>query len=149
MNSELPASSPSRSLAALWIRAAFHDMSTLDISNTSFPGGPDATLVYTTDLTENMGLKDSIANLFVSDKSLASTADLIALAGVISVKHCGGPDIPFKGGRRDVAPEAVVVANSQRIPGGNEAYPSVKAKMIRMGFAPVDIAVLGGSFLRR
>jgi hypothetical protein len=121
-------------------------MATLDRSNTSNPGGPDATLVFTTNATENMGLQDTIADRFVPDKSLASKADLIALGGVISVKHCGGPDIPFRGGRMDVAPENVILGNTQRIPGGNEAYPSVKAKMIRMGFSPVDIAVLGGVF---
>lgn len=145
VNSDLPVNAPSKNLAALWIRAAFHDMATLDLSNVSFPGGPDATLVYTTNITENMGLQDTIADRFVPDKSLASKADLIALGGVISVKHCGGPDISFRGGRRDVAPEAVILGNSQRIPGGNEAYPSVKAKMIRMGFSPVDIALLSKS----
>ena len=149
VNSELPANSPSRNLAALWIRAAFHDMGTLDLSNTSFPGGPDATLVYTTNLNVNMGLKDSIANLFVTNTSLASKADLIALGGLVSVKHCGGPDVSFRGGRKDVAPAAVVLSNSQRLPGGNEPWPSVQAKMIRMGFSPVDIAVLGGSLLCR
>ena len=143
VNSDLPADAPSKNLAALWIRATFHDMATLDLSNANNPGGPDATLVYTVNQTENAGLENTIADRFVPDKTLASKADLIALAGLVSVRHCGGPDIKFKGGRRDVAPDRVIVENTQRIPAMNEAYPSVKAKMRRMGFDNVDIAVLG------
>lgn len=137
---------PSKNLAALWIRAAFHEAGTFDPADQSGnTGGTDGSLVYTVNMTENAGLENTIADRFVPlfDRGNISKADTIAIGGLVSVKHCGGPDIPFRGGRVDVQPNAVRFENVNRIPGMSEAYASVKTKMLRMGFTPVDIATLG------
>jgi L-ascorbate peroxidase len=94
-----------------------------------------------TDEEGNLGL-DSFAPQFIeeSKKKGMSNADIIQLAAVVSVKHCGGPDIPFVGGRKDNKnPNPVVV---DRLPGPNEDYEDVKEKFRRQGITEKEMAVL-------
>jgi L-ascorbate peroxidase len=90
----------------------------------------------------NRGL-DSFAPQFVeaAKKQGASDADIIQLAGVVSIKHCGGPNIPFVGGRRDnLNPNPIVV---DRLPGRKEKYESIKAKFRSQGITPEEMVALG------
>lgn len=150
---DLPANAPSKNLAALWIRAAFHDAGTWDPLDTSNPGGANGNLVYTTDVAENMGLDQTLANQRVTGRQNynISNADLIALGGAVTVTHCGGPKIPFRGGRVDVDTSTTTIStlksNVARLPAGTDTYPVVKEKMTRMGFSFADIAALGNCLI--
>lgn len=146
---DLPPNAPSKNLAALWIRAAFHDAGTFDPSDAANPGGANGNLVYTGDVAENMGLDQSLANQRITGRQNynISNADLIALGGAVTVTHCGGPKIPFRGGRVDVntstTPISTLKSNVGRLPSGTDDYPTVKSKMLKMGFSFADIAALG------
>lgn len=130
----------SHNLAAVWLREAFHDAGTYDNTNPRLPGGADASVMSLL-IGGNKGL-DSFAPQFVDAalKVNASNADIIQLAGVVSVKHCGGPNIPFVGGRRDnLTPNPLVVA---RLPGRNEKVEEVIAKFAKQGLTPQEMLVL-------
>lgn len=66
-------------------------------------GGLDASIGFETLRPDNFGaaFNDSLFffSFFVNDK--VSMADLVALGAAISVGACGGPQIPFRGGRID------------------------------------------------
>jgi catalase (peroxidase I) len=90
----------------------------------------------------NRGL-ENFAPQFVAEarKQGASDADIIQVAGIVSIKHCGGPNIPFASGRRDnLNPNPIVV---DRLPGRKENYESVKQKFANQGMTPQEMAVLG------
>ncbi|KAI8925834.1 heme peroxidase [Entophlyctis helioformis] len=138
---------PSRNLAALWLRAAFHDAGTFDPSNAAAPGGADGSLAKMLDDPLHKGIKASIArNFLINPKSKISDADLIAMAGIVTVTHCGGPEIPFKAGREDAV---VPVSPKGRLPDDLDGYASIKAAMRRMGFTNEDMValVVGGHSL--
>ncbi|MCJ1466608.1 hypothetical protein MMC07_005228 [Pseudocyphellaria aurata] len=90
-----------RQSAAQWIRTAFHDFATANVA--AGTGGVDASVGYETTRPENTGpgIPDSLFffSFFVNAKT--SMADLIALGAVISIKSCGGPYVPLRGGRVD------------------------------------------------
>ena len=136
---DLPADAPSKNLAALWIRASFHEASTFD-PDSLVPAGTDGSLVGTLNATQNAGLNNTLANRFVPNRENISDADLLALGGIVSVKHCGGPNIPFRGGRKDTASFDHSIVN--RIPDGNASLLTVKSVFKRMGLDPIDLAVL-------
>ncbi|PFH51753.1 hypothetical protein AMATHDRAFT_58608 [Amanita thiersii Skay4041] len=89
------------SIPAEWLRFAFHDMSTYDASNGT--GGLDSSITYELNRPENFGLG------FVNTQSdfenfpnkYVSRSDVIALGAIMAVATCGGPTIPFRGGRVD------------------------------------------------
>ncbi|KAJ3334064.1 hypothetical protein HDU76_011588 [Blyttiomyces sp. JEL0837] len=135
---------PSKNLAALWLRGVFHDAGTFSQADGS--GGADGSLVNEGNHTENMGLLQSIASRFVphhneSFSLTISDADLIHLGGVVTVRHCGGPEIPFRAGRKDV-PKGTQ-NNITRLPSDPGAPLSeVQAVFERMGLLPLDMLVL-------
>ncbi|MCJ1271596.1 hypothetical protein MMC22_011498 [Lobaria immixta] len=90
-----------RQSAAQWIRTAFHDFATANVA--AGTGGVDASVGFETARPENTGpgIPDSLFffSFFVNAKT--SMADLIALGAVISIKSCGGPLVPLRGGRVD------------------------------------------------
>ncbi|KAJ3208110.1 L-ascorbate peroxidase 1, cytosolic [Dinochytrium kinnereticum] len=130
----------SRNLAALWLRAVFHDVATFD-PNQSNRGGADGSLVHMLDKHEHLGINNSIATKFIlnKDNNTMSSPDLIVLAGAVTVAHCGGPQMIFEAGR---------VANPNpvdpkgRVPEDTEPYDIVKARLKAMGMSDEDIVVL-------
>nr|KAJ3418120.1 L-ascorbate peroxidase 3 [Polyrhizophydium stewartii] len=139
---------PSRNLAALWVRGAFHDAGTYDPGNKAAPGGADGSLAKMLDHPAHKGIKASIARGFLMNKKgvTMGDADLIALAGAVTVGHCGGPMLKFRAGRADnpspIAPEG-------RIPEDTDGYADSKAILRRIGFTNEDIValVVGGHSL--
>ncbi|KAH6574044.1 hypothetical protein BASA61_003663 [Batrachochytrium salamandrivorans] len=139
-HTDLSPSAPSKNLAALWIRAAFHDSGTWDPSNVLASGGPFANLPGFLNVAENAGLEDSLAPRFLHNTQInISKADSIALAGLVSVTHCGGPSIPYSPGRVDTTTPVSPVG---RLPEGHERYLTVKPKLLRMGWTNQDIVAL-------
>ncbi|KAH8888604.1 heme peroxidase [Thozetella sp. PMI_491] len=96
-----PAIKSGRTTAAQWIRVAFHDFVTANV--TAGTGGLDASIGFETLRSENSGsaMNDSFTfwRPFVNDA--VPMADLVALGTVMSSSLCGGYKIPFRPGRID------------------------------------------------
>ncbi|KAF9470970.1 heme peroxidase [Pholiota conissans] len=101
------AAAPGSSIAAEWLRFAYHDAATHNITDGT--GGLDASIYYELDRPENIGdgqVQTSLDFRFTATKYV-SRADIIALGAVWGVAACGGPVIKYKGGRKDaVGPRA-------------------------------------------
>ncbi|KAJ3030706.1 UNVERIFIED_CONTAM: hypothetical protein HDU68_008095 [Siphonaria sp. JEL0065] len=110
-------------MAALWLRAIFHDAGTFDASDSS--GGLDVSLITpneTNNLEANGGL-----------------ADMLALGGIVTVATCGGPQVPFKTGRASITVPNDVAG---KLP--HDAFSplsTIKAGFLRMGLTDVDMLV--------
>ncbi|KAJ3110498.1 hypothetical protein HDU96_006523 [Phlyctochytrium bullatum] len=132
---------PSRNLAALWLRAAFHDVATYDPTNhPNDIGGADGSLVSMLDRPEHAGINNSIATKFVLNKnSSLSAPDLISLAAVVTVAHCGGPSITFEAGRK-LNPKPIDPKG--RVPEDTDRYENTKKRLQDMGLSNEDIVAL-------
>lgn len=85
-------------LAGQFVRLAFHDATTRDNSG----GGPNASVRYELDWSENRGLAKPLRILEEYCKeSHLSFADIIALAGAQAIEAVGGPSIAIRLGRTD------------------------------------------------
>jgi catalase (peroxidase I) len=129
----------SKNMAALWIRAAFHDAGTWH-PTAALPGGADASLLSFLNAAENTGLDESIAPKFMQNPRVnMSRADMIALAGQVSITHCGGPAFPFRPGRADAR---TPVGPEGRIPDGAIRLDKARPMFDRMGWTNEDIVAL-------
>ncbi|KAK4081296.1 CAZyme family AA2 [Trichoderma aggressivum f. europaeum] len=94
-----------RSFGAEWIRNAYHDMATADVS--AGTGGLDASIVFEMDRSENVGdaFRETLGIFKGSYNTRASMADLFAIGAVMAVGACsdGRVIVPFRGGRVDAA----------------------------------------------
>ncbi|KAL7781786.1 heme peroxidase [Trichoderma afarasin] len=94
-----------RSFGAEWIRNAYHDMATADVS--AGTGGLDASIVFEMDRSENVGdaFRETLGIFQGSHNTRASMADLFAIGAVMAVGACsnGKVIVPFRGGRVDAA----------------------------------------------
>ncbi|KAI1076288.1 heme peroxidase [Whalleya microplaca] len=130
------ASGPGRHNAAEWVRAAFHDMATTtDLSNIR-SGGLDGSLQYELTSSDNLGPGFNTTLKFMADyyTSRSGVADLIALGVYYAVRSCGGPIVPFAGGRIDaVAGGPIGVPLPQ-----NSAF-TFEQQFIRMGFNKTEM----------
>ncbi|KAL7940295.1 heme peroxidase [Trichoderma barbatum] len=92
-----------RSFGAEWIRNAYHDMATADVS--AGTGGLDASIVFEMDRPENVGdaFQETLGIFKGSFNTRLSMADLFAIATVMAVGACsdGKVIVPFRGGRVD------------------------------------------------
>lgn len=135
---DLP-NSVSKNMAALWIRAAFHDAGTWSPGKEN-PAGLDGSLKSFLDVPENAGIRDSLATSFVRNPNITiSDADKIALAAHVSVTHCGGPSFPFRAGRIDTTTPTSPIG---LIPSGELGLEDVRSHFLRMGWTNEDIVVL-------
>lgn len=98
-----------------WIRTAFHDMITHDAEDGT--GGLDGSIWFELDRSPNGGNAfNNTFGFFSGFYSIrASAADLLAMSVVVATAGCGGPKIPFRGGRIDASeagPEGVPEAHT-------------------------------------
>ena len=136
---DLPATSPSKNMAALWLRASFHDSATWTDNLADSPGC-DASLLASVDENVNLGIKESLVTRFTQNiMANISNADAIAIGGQITIAHCGGPNIPFASGR--VQTTNPTTTNGP-IPEPDETFTNIMAKMTRMGFNNLDVVAL-------
>ena len=91
-----------RQTAAEWLRIGFHDMATTNIFFEPH-GGIDGSIAFELQSGENIGagFATSLQTYSGLYNSQLSIADLIALGVYASVRGCGGPVIPMRGGRID------------------------------------------------
>jgi hypothetical protein len=131
------ASGPGRQVAAEWLRVAFHDMATADVSTGQ--GGLDGSLQYRLDDGESKGPGFNSTLKFFSDylSKRSSLADLIALGVYASVRSCGGPVIPVRAGRVD-APGP----GSMGVPQPEHSIEQFREQFSRMGFSNQEMIQL-------
>ena len=151
---DLPQDALSRNLAALWydnessiynnssmfrLRAAFHDVGKWR------PNGPivQGLLGNFVSQSENKGIDGSLATLFAPKGVFNySAADLIAVAGQITVQHCGGPQFNFTFGRQD-GNASTDFYNLPPLPDDEkDSFEIMKKKLYRLGFTNQDIVAL-------
>ncbi|KAJ3014755.1 UNVERIFIED_CONTAM: L-ascorbate peroxidase 1, cytosolic [Siphonaria sp. JEL0065] len=141
LSPDMDPEAPSKALAALWLRGAFHDVGKFDpLFKTPVAG----LLPFFLNETENTGIGDSIATRFAPQAKFPySTADYIALAAQVTLAHCGGLSFEFLQGRKD-APETTTFSSLQNpLPDDNlDSYQTIKSKLRNLGFTYQDIVVL-------
>ncbi|KAH8200280.1 hypothetical protein TruAng_005553 [Truncatella angustata] len=123
------ASGPGRQNAAEWLRTGFHDMSTRNVYTGR--GGLDGSLQFEVGRGENTGPGFTTTLKFMSNyyTTRSSVADLIALGVYYSVRSCGGPAIPIRGGRVDAT-----AGGDIGVPQPENSLYSFQQRFLGMGF---------------
>ncbi|KAJ7843123.1 heme peroxidase [Mycena olivaceomarginata] len=132
-----------RSNVADWIRTAYHDMATHDV--TSGTGGLDASIRLlegqarprSTLRNAGDGFTNTLGALLFQSNRYVSIADVLAAATIIAIENCGGPEINFRGGRVD--------AGEPNLPGVPEPQQDLNshiAAFSRQGFTQTEMVGL-------
>lgn len=125
---------PGRINAAEWIRTCFHDMAPADA--TSGIGGLDASLMFETGRSENVGPAFQTTFIFLQQffSVRASISDLLALSMYAAVRACDGPVVPIRGGRIDAT-----AAGPSGVPQPENPTLTFVAQFARMGFSTSEM----------
>ncbi|KAJ7702017.1 heme peroxidase [Mycena metata] len=124
-------------VAAQWLRLAYHDMATHD--STTGTGGLDASIAFELDRPQNVGVGMTISLLdFASvPNQYVGKADVIAIGAINAVVGCGGPAIPFRGGRIDATE-----AGPATVPEPQQDLASHVASFKAQGFSETEMISL-------
>lgn len=124
-----------RQTAAEWLRMGFHDMSTTNVYFTPH-GGIDASMIYEFQNGENIGagFNTTLYTYGGVYNSRLSMSDLIALGVYASVRGCGGPVVPMRGGRIDATQAGPV-----GVPQPQNSRVTFENQFLRMGFNTTDM----------
>ncbi|KAF8152647.1 heme peroxidase [Crassisporium funariophilum] len=124
-------------VAAQWIRIAYHDMSTHDVTDGS--GGLDASILFELNRTQNIGrgMRDSLNDINFFTSPYVGLADMIAMGAVLAVESCGGPIIPYRAGRIDAK-----VAGPATVPEPQQDLPTHIELFRRQGFNQAEMIAL-------
>ncbi|KAI0158623.1 heme peroxidase [Pestalotiopsis sp. NC0098] len=133
-----PALISGRTSAAQWIRVAFHDFVTGNV--TAGTGGVDASIGFETFREENKGsaFNDSFTFWRPFVNEFVSMADLVAMGTVMSVNLCGGKYIPFRPGRVD----AIQADPTTGVPEPSTSLEETLDEFERAGFNREDAIAL-------
>ncbi|KAJ7736869.1 heme peroxidase [Mycena metata] len=125
-----------RSNAADWIRTAYHDMATYDI--TSGTGGMDASIFFNEEQARpedpGNGFQLTAAEFTAIATRHISIADALAIGVVLAIENCGGPEIAFRGGRVDASEP-----NAPGVPQPQDPLASHVAAFARQGFTQTEM----------
>ncbi|KAJ7838158.1 heme peroxidase [Mycena leptocephala] len=128
-----------RSDAADWIRTAYHDMATHNVDDGT--GGLDASIRFGEEQAraENVGdgFKNTVSVLTAGSNRYVSIADTIAMGAIMAFENCGGPEIPFRGGRVDSDGP-----NAPGVPQPQDSLDSHIAAFARQGFTQTEMISL-------
>jgi len=138
------------SLGPLLVRLAWHASGTYD-KNTKTGGSNGATMRCPKEANDaaNNGLdvaRDALEPIKQKFPGL-SYADLWTLAGVVAIKVMGGPEVPWKSGRKDIdiqTQESLVPENG-RLPDAEKGADHIESVFSRMGFNDREIVALLGA----
>lgn len=124
-----------RQTAAEWLRIGFHDMATTNIFFEPY-GGIDGSIAFELQSGENIGagFNTSLNTYSNHFNSRLSIADMIALGVYASVRGCGGPVVPMRGGRVDVT-----TAGPIGVPLPQNGQGVFVNQFARMGFSIPDM----------
>uniref|UniRef100_A0A7S0BK01 Plant heme peroxidase family profile domain-containing protein n=1 Tax=Rhodosorus marinus TaxID=101924 RepID=A0A7S0BK01_9RHOD len=130
----------------IMVRLAWHDAGTFDKDQPETPGA-DASIRFSPekDHGANNGLGWAMDTLEPIKEKFPeiSYADLYQLASVVAVAHAGGPEIPFKLGRKDALPEDCTPDG--RLPAADKRMGHLRDIFYRMGFNDAEIVALSGA----
>eukprot|EP01084_Bolivina_argentea_P246732 412866_1 len=140
-----------KNCAPILVRLAWHDAGTYD--KESKTGGPRAAQRFDSGESThaaNNGLEIA-RNLYqplvekYCDSNIISIADLWALGGNIAISVAGGPDIPFRFGRKDIEAPCECVEDG-RLPDAKQGVPHVRSVLGRIGFmTDAEVVALSGA----
>lgn len=124
-----------RQTAAEWLRIGFHDMSTTNVFFTPH-GGIDGSIAFELGDGENIGagFNTSLTTYSGFFNSRLPISDMIALGVYASVRGCGGPVVPMRGGRVDAT-----AAGPAGVPQPQNGQGIFKNQFTRMGFNVTDM----------
>ncbi|TFK76256.1 heme peroxidase [Pluteus cervinus] len=125
------------SIAAEWLRFAYHDVATHNISDGT--GGLDGSLAYELDRAENVGdgMKDALSDFRFYSHKYISRSDVIAVGATFAVASCGGPIIPYRSGRIDA-----LGPGPSGVPQPHQDLPTHTDIFQRQGFNPSEMITL-------
>ncbi|KAK4219242.1 putative fungistatic metabolite [Rhypophila decipiens] len=128
------AAGPGRVTASEWLRIGFHDMATRN--RFSDVGGLDGSIQFEVNNSENTGPGHNTTLKWFSNflSARSSLADLIAAGVYASVRGCGGPIVPVRGGRVDAA-----AAGPIGVPQPENSVVSFRNAFDRMGFSSEEM----------
>ncbi|KAH8835000.1 heme peroxidase [Flagelloscypha sp. PMI_526] len=124
-------------IAAQWVRLAYHDMATADVP--AGTGGIDASIRFELDRPENIGLGqlETLTDFAPAMRPYCSLADLIAMGVVAGYRGRNGPLIPLRIGRVD-ATEAGVSG----VPEPHQTLEEHTESFRKQGFTPEEMIAL-------
>ncbi|RDB27077.1 hypothetical protein Hypma_004982 [Hypsizygus marmoreus] len=127
-----------RMLASEWLRVAFHDAGSHDAANGV--GGIDGSFLYEMNYEENNGVFGSatMQQYRTIQERTVSLADIIVLGAITAIGSCGGPVIPFLGGRID----AKGPVTPGFLPSPGQTLATHQAQFARMGFSNKEMISL-------
>ncbi|KAJ6463794.1 L-ascorbate oxidase [Mycena vitilis] len=116
-------------VAAEWLRLVYHDVAAHNISDGT--GGLDGSIFFETARSENVGagMNNTLSDFSTYPNKYVSRADIIAIGTVFAVSTCGGPVIPFRGGRVDAN-----VASPSSVPDPGDSLDSLTNNFAKQGF---------------
>ncbi|KAJ7636412.1 heme peroxidase [Roridomyces roridus] len=136
-----PEDQSGRSNAADWIRTAYHDMATHNATDGT--GGLDASIRFAAEQARPENVGDGFSNTFIPILGFFATnryvglADALAIAAVLAIENCGGPEIAFRGGRVDAS-----VPDAPGVPEPQQDLDSHIASFARQGFTSTEMIAL-------
>ncbi|KAJ6488990.1 heme peroxidase [Mycena sanguinolenta] len=129
-------STTGRSDIADWVRTAYHDMATYNITDGT--GGMDASIRFPAENLRPENVGDGFNNTIEALGELVtryiSMADSLALGTIIALESCGGPEIAFRGGRIDAGGP-----NAPGVPQPQDDLDSHIADFARQGFTQTEM----------
>ncbi|KAF8172217.1 heme peroxidase [Mycena galopus ATCC 62051] len=125
-----------RSNAADCIRTAYHDTVTYNLTDGT--GGLDASIRFLAEFerpeNNGTGFINTIGTVFLEANPYISMAGSLAIATILVIENCGGPEIPFRGGRLDAGE-----ANAPGVPQPQQDLDDHTAAFAKMGFSPTEM----------
>ncbi|KAH8101425.1 heme peroxidase [Cristinia sonorae] len=122
-----------------WVRTAYHDMATYN--STDGTGGLDGSIRFPEELSRSENAGDGFTNTlrFITPglNRYFSVADGIAMAAVVAIEMCGGPAIPFRGGRIDA-----LKPNDPGVPEPQQSIEEHISNFARQGFTQEEMISL-------
>ncbi|KAF7375663.1 Peroxidase [Mycena sanguinolenta] len=129
-------STTGRSDIADWVRTAYHDMATYNITDGT--GGMDASIRFPAENLRPENVGDGFNNTIEALGELVtryiSMADSLALGTIIAIENCGGPEIAFRGGRIDAGGP-----NTPGVPQPQDDLDSHITDFARQGFTQTEM----------
>ncbi|KAK7041791.1 hypothetical protein VNI00_009080 [Paramarasmius palmivorus] len=124
-------------IAAQWVRTAFHDMATHNVNDGT--GGLDASIRFELDRAENVGIGmfQTLTDFNRLQTRVSGLADILAMATVFAYGGCGGPLIPYRAGRVDAAGPGV-----SGVPEPDQDIQSHIDSFARQGFTQSEMIAL-------
>lgn len=129
----------------IMVRLAWHDAGTFSAKDKT--GGANASIRFSPEAGHgaNAGLqiaRDLLEPIKTQFPDI-SYADLYQLASVAGIKYSGGPDIPFRMGRKDATEQECTPDG--RLPDADKGMGHLRDIFYRMGFNDAEITALSGA----